>query len=205
VRRAVDLDLEPAKTRDRYGRTIFGQGLLLARRLVEAGVGFVSVDGGWFQDVHPLLADNWDDHETNKNIFEAMKLRLPPYDRGVAALIEDIYARGLDRDVMVVVAGEFGRTPLIYYHNGTPGRGHYPGANTVLVAGGGMRMGQVIGETDSRAAAPKSRPLQPGDLLAGAAADLLALAGLAKALVAEPAAGSALPPWWHSTASRAAA
>src|SRR5262249_32630914 len=85
ARRAFDPDLETPKPRARYGPSIFGQGLLLARRLVEAGVGFVSVDGGWFQDVHPTLADNWDDHETNRHIFDAMKSRLPPYDQAVAA------------------------------------------------------------------------------------------------------------------------
>lgn len=166
ARRAFDVNLEEPKTRDRYGRSMFGQGLLLARRLVEAGVGFVSVDGGWFADVDPILQDNWDDHETNRNIFEAAKKRLPPYDQGLTALIEDVHARGLDRDVLVVVTGEFGRTPLIYHHNGTPGRGHHPGAMTVLISGGGMRMGQVIGATDNRAAAPSQRLLHPGDLLA---------------------------------------
>jgi uncharacterized protein (DUF1501 family) len=166
ARRAFDLEREEPRVRDRYGRCTVGQGLLLARRLVEAGVGFVSVDGGLFQDVHPTLADNWDDHETNRNIFDAGKRRLPAYDQCVSTLIEDIHERGLDRDVLVVVTGEFGREPKVRVApDGTPGRGHYPAAMTVLVSGGGMRMGQVIGETDARAEAPRSRLLSPADFL----------------------------------------
>ncbi|MDB5386036.1 MAG: hypothetical protein JWM11_1682, partial [Planctomycetaceae bacterium] len=99
AQKAFDLGSVDPRTRDRYGHSLFGQGLLLARRLVEAGVGFVSVDGGWFQDVHPLLSDNWDDHETSRNIFDAQKLRLPAYDQGVTALINDLYQSGMDRDV----------------------------------------------------------------------------------------------------------
>lgn len=166
AQKAFDLSAVDPRTRDRYGRSLFGQGLLLARRLVEAGVGFVSVDGGWFQDVHPMLADNWDDHETNKHIFQAMHHRLPPYDQAVTALIEDLHQTGLDQNVLLVVMGEFGRTPQIFYSNGTPGRGHHPGANTALVSGGGFQMGQVIGETDSRGERPRNRTLHPTDLLA---------------------------------------
>lgn len=166
TRRAFDLNSIDPRMRDRYGRTVFGQGLLMARQLIEAGVGFVSVDGGWFADVHPSLQDNWDDHETNRNIFEAMKRRFLPYDLALTALIEDIYERGLDRDVLLVVTGEFGRTPKIYYDKGTPGRGHHPGAMSILLSGGGMRMGQVIGGTDAKGESAHNRLLNPEDLLA---------------------------------------
>lgn len=166
ARKAFDITHEDAKTRERYGSSLFGRGLLMARRLVEAGVGFVSVDGGWFHDVDPYLADNWDDHEVNRDIWRAHQRRMPPYDQGVSALIDDLYQRGLDKNVLVVVMGEFGRTPQILYWQGQPGRGHYPGAMTILLSGGGLRMGQVIGETDARGEHPKNRPLKPTDFLA---------------------------------------
>jgi uncharacterized protein (DUF1501 family) len=110
---------------------------------------------------------NWDDHSVNAHIFEEMRLRLPAFDQGVAALIEDIHERGLDKDVLVVVTGEFGRTGRIEYGKaGQPGRDHNPGAMSMLLAGGGLQMGQVIGSTDSRGEAAKTRVMHPNDVLA---------------------------------------
>ncbi|HHK42986.1 MAG TPA: DUF1501 domain-containing protein, partial [Planctomycetaceae bacterium] len=110
-------------------------------------------------------ASNWDDHAVNWHIFNENKLRLPVYDRAIASLIEDIYDRGLDQHVMLIVAGEFGRTPRINYNRGV-GRGHYPHAMSVLVSGGNLKVGQVVGSTDEEAAHPKENPLAPEDLWA---------------------------------------
>ena len=162
VRRAFDIAQEPDALRDKYGRHKWGQRALLARRLVEAGCSFVTMV---LQNAQVGKASNWDDHAVNWHIFDENKKRLPIYDRAVCSLIEDLYDRGLDKKVMLIVAGEFGRTPRINYNRGV-GRGHYPHAMSVLVSGGGMRMGQVIGSTDDEAAHPKDRPLAPEDLWA---------------------------------------
>jgi hypothetical protein len=152
-RAAFDLSKEDPRLRDRYGRDGTGQSALLARRLVEAGVTFVTVNVG--------AAFSWDTHQSN---FQLLKdTNLAPYDRAVASLVEDLAERGLDKKVLVVAYGEFGRTPRI---NGTGGRDHWPGAMSVLFAGGGLCMGQVIGSTDPRAEYPKTRPLGPQDVLA---------------------------------------
>src|SRR6201991_3743008 len=112
TKEAFDLSREDDRTRDRYGRNSWGQQLLLARRLVEAGVDVLttSLSG-------PLCGrvGNWDDHAVNHHVFDAMKFRSHAYDQAVSALIEDIHDRGLDKRVLVVVAGEFGRTPRISY------------------------------------------------------------------------------------------
>src|SRR4051812_32151281 len=110
--KAFDLNLESPKVRERYGRNTWGQQLLMARRLVEAGVEIVTTELSG-----PLCGrcGNWDDHPTDHHIFEAYKLRAPVFDQAVTALIEDLYVRGLDRRVLVVVTGEFGRTPRITY------------------------------------------------------------------------------------------
>src|SRR5262249_53129585 len=108
ARRAFDLGLEPDRGRDRYGRNTWGQRCLLGRRLVEAGVGLVSVTLNG-----PLCGrvNNWDDHAVNHHVFEAMKYRAPFFDQAVAALVEDLHDRGLDKRVLLVVGGDFGRTP----------------------------------------------------------------------------------------------
>ncbi len=174
--RAFDLSQESARVRDRYGRNQWGQQLLLARRLVEAGVGVVTttLDG-------PLCGRvaNWDDHAVNHHVFDALRYRAPFFDRAVSALIEDVYDRGLDRRVLVVVTGEFGRTPRISYvassgggvasgAAGTvqPGRDHWPRACSMLWAGGGIRTGQVIGATDQRGEDVVQRRVGPQDFLA---------------------------------------
>jgi hypothetical protein len=150
-RAAFDLHKEDPRLRDRYGRNSLGQSTLLARRLVEAGVTFVTVNTNL----------PWDTHSDN---FETLKTtNLPPYDQALAALVEDLHLRGLSKSVLVVCYGEFGRTPQV---NGTAGRDHWPGAMSVVFAGGGLKMGQVIGSTDPKAEYPKSRPIGPQDVLA---------------------------------------
>jgi len=170
ARDAFDLSKESPNVRNRYGRHKWGQRALLARRLVEAGTSFVTM-----QMQNPGISGgigNWDIHAVNGHLFDDARARLPVFDRAVSALIEDIYQRGLDKKVMVIVSGEFGRTPRINPQKGTssrvvqPGRDHYPGAMSVLVSGGGMRTGQVIGSTTAKGERPKDRPLDPNDLLA---------------------------------------
>jgi uncharacterized protein (DUF1501 family) len=141
---ALDIRREPAHVRARYGHTSFGQRLLLARRLVEAGVPFVTVyDGGW--DYHV-------------EVFSALRRRMPAWDASVAALIEDLDQRGQLDSTMVIALGEFGRTPQI---NKNAGRDHWSNAMSVLFAGGGARGGQIIGATDVRGFAATERVLSP--------------------------------------------
>jgi uncharacterized protein (DUF1501 family) len=174
--RAFDLNRESPRVRDRYGRHTWGQQLLMARRLVEAGVEIITTELSG-----PLCGrvQNWDDHAVNHHVFEALKFRAPYFDQAVTALIEDLYARGLDRRVLVVVTGEFGRTPKISYvassgggvasgAAGTvqPGRDHWPAANSMLWAGGGIATGRVIGATDRRGEYVVDRRVGPHDFLA---------------------------------------
>ncbi len=176
ARNAFDLSQEPQALRDRYGRHCWGQRALLARRLVEAGCSFVTmVMENPYQSGVPWLKAgtyNWDSHAVNCHLFEDARVRFPIYDQAVTALVEDLYNRGLDRRVLLVVTGEFGRTPRINTQNGTqtsvpqPGRDHWPQAMSMLVAGGGMRTGQVIGSTNSKGEEPRERPLTPNDLWA---------------------------------------
>lgn len=176
AREAFDLSREPTDIRDKYGRNSWGQQLLMARRLVEAGVDLVTV-----QLAGPLCGrvGNWDDHAVNHHCFEAMQYRCQFFDQGVAALIEDVFERGLDRRVLVVVTGEFGRTPKINYQASTgggigsgaegtiqPGRDHWPSATSILFAGGGIPGGQIIGATDSRGEQVTDRRVTTGDFLA---------------------------------------
>jgi hypothetical protein len=176
ARRAFDLSLEPRHVRERYGMHRYGQRALLARRLVEAGASFVTMvmeNPSFPGQGFPLDATyNWDSHAVNCHIFNDSLFRFPMYDRAVTALIEDLYDRGLDRRVLLIVTGEFGRTPRITYANGTqtgvpqPGRDHWPQAMSMIVSGGGMRMGQVIGATNARGEYPTRRRLSPNDLWA---------------------------------------
>ncbi|MGE0609799.1 MAG: DUF1501 domain-containing protein [Pirellulales bacterium] len=169
ARDAFDIHREPARTRDRYGRHEWGQRLLLARRLVEAGCGFVTVQLREFGTAPKKGPFTWDDHGDAEHIFNAMRLRLPVLDAGVTALVEDLCARGRDRDVLVIVMGEFGRTPRVNMGRAArpvnPGRDHWPGSMSVLAAGGGMRTGQVIGSTTRLGDTPATRRLSPQDLL----------------------------------------
>jgi uncharacterized protein (DUF1501 family) len=111
-------------------------------------------------------AHDWDDHAVNWDMLTAMKGRLPRYDHVVTTLINDLFERGLDRDVLLVVTGEFGRTPRLEHRDGRIGRDHYPGAMSILVSGGGMPMGKVIGATNSKGEYPTENRLDPHDILA---------------------------------------
>lgn len=163
VRRAFDLAREDPRLRDRYGRNVIGQRCLLARRLVESGARLVTVD---FPAVPGQKAFSWDDHASVWNIFEQMSIRLPVLDQAVSALIQDVYARGMDRETLIILMGEMGRTPRLSNHQGQPGREHWSAAMSILMAGGGMRMGQAIGATTSKGEEPKERLLRPSDVLA---------------------------------------
>jgi len=174
TRDAFDLSQEPDSLKDRYGRHAWGHRALLARRLVEAGSSFVTMvmENPYQSGVSWLKQGtyNWDSHAVNCHIFDDLRLRLPIYDRAITALIEDLYDRGLDKKVLLVVTGEFGRTPRVTYRPGTktsvmqPGRDHWPSAMSVLVSGGGIRTGQVVGSTNAKAERPKDQPLTPNDL-----------------------------------------
>jgi hypothetical protein len=149
ARETFDLNKEDPRTRDRYGKNPLAQQMLLARRLCEAGVGFVTLHhGGW--DMHGQIAN-------------AMKTLGPQVDHAVSTFLEDLHQRGLDRDVLLVITGEFGRTPRI---NGSAGRDHWAPLSTLALAGGGLKMGQVVGESTAKAEVPKSAPISPQDLMA---------------------------------------
>lgn len=156
VRKAFDINAEDATTRERYGRNIHGQSALLARRLVEGGVRFITV----FDRVRNG-ANNWDTHDNN---FGRLKDDLlPPCDRAFSALVEDLEARGLLDSTLVVMLGEFGRTPKI---NAQGGRDHWPNCYSVVLAGGGVRGGTFYGTSDKFGAYPDTNPVTPGDLAA---------------------------------------
>lgn len=148
ARNAFDIAQEDDKVRDRYGRHSVGQSILLARRLVEAGVTFVSVRVG-----------SWDDHQ---QIVRRLKTKAPQFDQGAAALVADLHARGLDRDVLVIAMGEFGRTPRV---NKTAGRDHWGSVMSAMLAGGGLKTGQVIGSSNRKGEVPTSSPYRPEDIL----------------------------------------
>jgi hypothetical protein len=157
VRQAFDLSRESTPVRERYGRHKLGQSMLLARRLVEAGVRFVNVN----DKIRNGQLANWDSHENN---FARLKDDLlPPADQSLAALIEDLDERGLLDSTLVVALAEFGRTPRI---NGNAGRDHWPDCFSIVLAGGGVRGGAVFGSSDRFGAYPASDPVTPGDLAA---------------------------------------
>jgi hypothetical protein len=154
TQRAFDIDAEDPVLRDRYGRTPYGQSVLLARRLVEAGVRFVTVY------YSPGIV-GWDTHEQN---FKLLRERLlPATEQTLPTLIQDLEARGLLDETLVVWTGEFGRTPKI---NKNAGRDHWPQCYTLLMAGGGLKRGFVYGASDSAAAYPKDNPCSPDDIAA---------------------------------------
>ena len=157
VHDAYNLEKEDQRVRDMYGDHICGQSLLLARRLVEAGVPVVQAlcSAG---DLAGGGGDNWDTH---RNHFPKMKDRLlPVFDRSVSALLTDLEQRGMLDETLVVFLTDFGRTPKI---NGNGGRDHHPGVYSVALAGGGIRGGQVYGSSDSRGAEPGSNACSPAD------------------------------------------
>lgn len=149
VARAFEIDKEPAKNRDRYGRHMFGQSLLLARRLVEAGVSVVQANMGRVQ--------NWDHHG---NIFPALKKNVPPLDAAVAALLDDLGSSGLLNDTLVVMIGDFGRTPKVI--NG--GRDHWAPCFSAVFAGAGVLPGKIIGKSDKIGGYPVTPAYSPDDV-----------------------------------------
>jgi hypothetical protein len=168
TREAFDLTREHPRTRERYGDTHWGKSLLTCRRLIESGVRFVQCQAEFRLRPETGVTSNWDDHSVNSHIFKALEEKLPSFDESVTALIEDLAARGLDRHVLFIFCGEFGRTPKISYNSPDkrPGRDHWNRAMSILLAGGGLKMGQVIGKTSARAEEPVERVMDSNCLLA---------------------------------------
>jgi hypothetical protein len=158
ARQAFNLSAEPARLRERYGPHTFGQSCLLARRLVEAGVPLVTV---YWNAPHIDDLQHWDTHRDSFNRLQ--NYLLPPFDRGLTALLEDLHDRGLIDDTLVVWMGEFGRTPRL---NRNGGRDHWGFCQSVLMAGAGVRGGQVYGSSDAHAAYAAEQPVSPDDLAA---------------------------------------
>ncbi|HEV3237460.1 MAG TPA: DUF1501 domain-containing protein [Gemmataceae bacterium] len=177
ARQAFDLEREDPKTRDRYGRHPLGQNLLLARRLVESGVGFVTVNG-WTGTAPGQVgggppSSSWDMHGGEMGMGTAfgtgsygMGWCLPCLDEALSALLTDLKDRSLLESTLVVVSGEFGRTPKINTNQGIPGRQHWPACYSAILAGAGIRGGAVYGESDKIGAAVKDKPVRPQDLAA---------------------------------------
>jgi uncharacterized protein (DUF1501 family) len=162
VKKAFDLSAEPESVRERYGRTTYGQGCLLARRLVEAGVKFVNV---YFSPVIGGCEGGWDTHGFNdKPMYPILKkFLLPITDQTLSALLSDLETRGLLETTLVVWVGEFGRSPRI---NNIAGRDHWPQCYTAMLAGGGVKRGYVHGSSDKNGAFPATDPARPEDLSA---------------------------------------
>jgi len=154
TQQAFELDAEPAQRRERYGRTRFGQTLLLARRLVEARVPLIQVN--WSRQ----NADQWDTH---KKSYPTLRKLLPSFDQALAAFLEDLHERGLLESTLVVCLGEFGRTPKV---NPDGGRDHWPDCYSVVIAGGGIAGGRVYGASNKDASYPSSQHVAPWDLAA---------------------------------------
>jgi hypothetical protein len=157
TRDAFDLSRENAATRDRYGRNLYGSSLIVARRLVEVGVPFVSVH----QEIFGHNGHAYDMHENNFGMLR--DFNLPLLDQLLPALVEDLDERGLLESTLVVVMGEMGRSPRV---NAKAGRDHWPQCGFSLMIGGGVRQGTVFGTTDKHAAYPESHPVSPGDVVA---------------------------------------
>ncbi|MFN0199486.1 MAG: DUF1501 domain-containing protein [Planctomycetaceae bacterium] len=165
VRHAFDLSQEPTERRDKYGRNVVGQSFVLGRRLIEAGIPFVSV----YSPCDNIDGPSWDTHLNN---FPRLKeVLLPPFDRALAALIEDMHGTGMLAETLVIVATEFGRTPQIGVRrsnngNNSTGRDHWPGCYSILLAGPGVQGGSYFGESDRTGWHPKTDPVHVGDLAA---------------------------------------
>jgi hypothetical protein len=165
ARAAFDLSMEPERIRERYGKHLWCQQALLARRLVEAGVAFVTIDLSY----HPA-SGTWDNHGDNippyGGISKGLKPQLPLFDHLITTLVADLEERGLLDDVLVLAMGEFGRTPMMGTQGSTDGRNHWAVVMSMAMAGGGLRHGQVIGATEADGGHIKERPVTPGDLAA---------------------------------------
>ncbi|MCP4169946.1 MAG: DUF1501 domain-containing protein [Fuerstiella sp.] len=155
AKKAFDIEQEPKRIRDAYGRNRVGQGLLLARRLIESGVRFVTVKG--------YVRYGWDHHP---EVFPRLRTEVPPYDQGYAALLRDLDDRGLLENTLVITAGEFGRTPRLNTDARGPGRDHWSRAFSLTIGGGGVKTGMVIGATDKHAAEIVDRPVSVEDYAA---------------------------------------
>jgi len=154
TQQAFRIDEEPANVRDRYGRNIYGQSTLLARRLIEAGTRMVTLS--WAPDANAT----WDTHGNN---FNSLKKRLlPPFDAACTSLIEDFAERGLLERTLIVVVGDFGRSPKI---NKAAGRDHWNYCYSLMLVGGGAKPGLIYGESDNIGGYPKKDPLIPGDIV----------------------------------------
>ena len=168
ARAAFDLEQEPVAVRERYGRTTFGQGALMARRLVEAGTRFVQLNWPSVANGNPETTA-WDTHAAN---FGPLKnLHCPVLDQALSALLEDMDDRGLLEETLVVTVGEFGRSPRLGVStsgntNSPDGRDHWPYCYTALVAGAGIARGALYGESDETGSSPREKPVHPNDLLA---------------------------------------
>ncbi len=165
AREAFDLTLEPLLVRERYGSHLWCQQALLARRLVEAGVAFVTIDLSYH-----TASGTWDNHGDNippyGGISKGLKPLLPLFDHLLTTLVSDLDERGRLDDVLIIAMGEFGRTPMMGTQGSTDGRDHWPHVMSMSLAGGGLRHGQVIGATEKDGGSIKERPLTPGDLAA---------------------------------------
>lgn len=155
AKRAFDIEQEPKRIRDAYGRNRVGQGLLLARRLIESGVRFVTVKG--------YVRYGWDHHP---EVFPRLRTEVPPYDQGYAALLRDLDDRGMLENTLVITAGEFGRTPRLNTDARGPGRDHWSRAFSLTIGGGGIKTGMVLGATDKHAAEIIDRPVSVEDYAA---------------------------------------
>jgi hypothetical protein len=170
ARAAFDLNREPLRTRERYGTSPGTQQFLLARRLVEAGVRVVTLCGGWVNNGEGNSSSNLSNWDTHENNFQRLRKQAPHLDHALYTLISDLHQRGLDKDVVVVACGEMGRSPRVGKPNdggnaSSSGRDHWE-TGFALVSGGGLRMGQVVGETDRHGGRAKGRPFTPQNLLA---------------------------------------
>lgn len=165
AQRAFDLSQEPDRVRERYGKHLWCQQALLARRLIEAGAAFVTLDLSY----HPA-SGTWDTHGDNippyGGISKGLRPLLPLFDHLITTLVDDLAGRGMLDDVLVLAMGEFGRTPMMGTQGSTDGRNHWPVVMSLALAGGGMRHGQVIGATEKDGGTIKERPVTPGDLAA---------------------------------------
>ena len=165
AQRAFDLTQEPDRVCERYGKHLWCQQTLLARRLVEAGAAFVTLDLSY----HPA-SGTWDTHGDNippyGGISKGLRPLLPLFDHLITTLVDDLAGRGMLDDVLVLAMGEFGRTPMMGTQGSTDGRNHWPVVMSMALAGGGMRHGQVIGATEKDGGTIKERPVTPGDLAA---------------------------------------
>jgi hypothetical protein len=165
VQKALDLSQEPDSIRERYGKHLWSQQALLARRLVESGVSFVTIDLSYH-----TASGTWDNHGIPGGVYggisKGLKPLLPLFDHLITTLVSDLEQRGLLDEVLVIAMGEFGRTPQMGTQGSTDGRNHWPQVMSMCLAGGGLRHGQVIGSTDKDGGQIKSRPVTPGDIAA---------------------------------------